>query len=775
MVDATAKTVNDVLALAGIDPAHLSVTACEKVDACTLRSQEGNAVQEKRFEDLEGLSAYVNQWIGAHPNLAKNKLPERSRLFRSVNPKFILFDSDKFQGSEGFLYRLRDEWKLVRDGGDAQNIPVLSEDLLKLAHAVLPPKEFEQATAILVKDPKPLTALLEALAGKTWKDLGLQASPTEFGNRNYPFEVPEDPKLPSFLSPFHAVNLTWHPEVKVPWSDPYLQVEWRGFLTEAGIKIQREKSSGDPWNAKYYFKGLLLMDSERIGDQVRVRVYSPLERLEQETVLSVPPKIPVQVLEPGKDGNPYSLKVHGLTFRVFAYFPDSAALEDKTKELQALGRALQKIPPAMLRPLSQGVGKEEPVQILLSSKELAFEVGWVKPEAFRITGANYNLVENRAWIPLTYDRIGRIDRGSTILHEIGGHAYSDFRVPQDGVEELADPSRSALRDYYAWKLAQIFSPSELATYDALSRKYLDWLGAGDRDENAGKKLATELQPFRKRMLERFLSEYAAEGGEGIGPHLKAPREFVAEVLAHFFLGLEDHDKWAAEVKREPLLRLIGMDYLFQQYGVETIGRISRGEVYSAQTFSTLLGIRVDGVDAEAYDSAGVSLDGKIRRGFVFPLQAGLQGLSLQSNDKSLSGLGGGVGIKLGYRWNNFGVGGLFEFAAYKMDASSLGLKDRLNVGTLDLGLWTQFSLQNKGFGIFFEPTLGYRNTSLDKAPGGGASFWMGANAGLGVLSNSLGLVLQNKWNLSQPGQWQNYGLMLYFDPAIFFRHAGVFD
>jgi hypothetical protein len=727
MGDTTANSLNKVLQLAGVDPSNLTVLSCEK-DFCDVNVNGGGT--EERPEIItsspnmkENFFLLINRWLDLKKDWMKNKGPNPSSLFRDISNHSALIDLDSDPEVDGVLYRSREGWKLK------------------------------------------LEAAYQA-EGLRWKDLGLQASPKEFAKKLPAFEVQEDPSAPEIFGLFHKVTLAGHPEVTIPWTDPYLLMEWKGFLEKAGVeKGYDETKKMSIYSTTVGGSSVKIMEEEWRGDEVKYRFFNPLGKLEREIAYKIPAKPSVTVFSPNNpEKEPYQVSVYGRKIAVWDYIPDNWAsiiFSFRKSILEGISEALQNIPESMIAPILDGVGPEKPLRIILATQDKARELGFVGKDEWRPGGYSRN--HNTFWYEADTDF-----REVDFLHDIGGHAYDDVWVPDKGWQGLTDPGQSALRDYYAWKLAQLFTPKELATYDRLSTQFRHWVHKKEKDPKEDERLEKPLTPFREKAVKRFVSEYAIEGSEGIRYHLNRPVEDFAEVMQTFFtylngrrsLDMSTHGStkdWDTYRSQEPLLTLVGMDYLFHQYKVSKIGNIRREEVYSKKAFKEVLGIDLDKINnEEAYRAAGIPLDADSRPGFTFPMTAGAQVFSQATGDRTATSVGPTLSVRAGYRGKKIGGGVSLDYSHQSSHSLDSGLWGQaywdltaLNSGTL------------RGITFFTGPAVGVRkNLSGDEA----TSVWAGADVGIGIFGGAISLVGEGKVNVSDLGQWKSLGVGLQFEP-----------
>jgi hypothetical protein len=586
----------------------------------------------------------------------------------------------------------------------------------------------------LPEESAPLAGEIQNLS---WKDLGLGASPRDFDLRCYAFRIQENPAAPEVFGPRHLVILAGHPERIIPWTDPYLLMEWRAFLRERGVEITEDQAKGKKC---YRYKGRLLLEEERTPEQATFRWFHPSGKLRDEIIypLASKPKVTVSALP---DKETYLVSVYNRPLRMEVHGPANPPSDDLTKSLACAGEILQKIPESMIAPMLTGDRAESPLILRASSPEHAKQKGWLgRAESW---AGKYFDGKNILW-----SNIADSCDQDHLFHEVGGHVYDDFAAADINSAGLVEETgRSALRDYFAWKLSRLFAPEELAAYNAATVRLRQWRLSEKQDPQEKKNLDKILAPFREKALRGFVSSYAIEGGYSIHGELAAPTENFAEVMRVFFTSLEGGADWSSSSDKEPLLTLVGMDYLFHEYGAARIGTIGREEVYSKKAFQTVLGIDVEQIRKPK----------DFRQGWTFAVTGGFQLSSPAAQGESISVDPAGM-VRGGYRVKEFG-GGL-----------SLGYAFQ-DSRPLDAGLWGHAhwdltppnSGTLRGVTLFGGPTLGIRNYLSENRP---ASFWAGANAGIGIFGGALSLISEGKVGATPLEEWQSLTLGIQFDPTL---------
>ncbi|MBI2083465.1 MAG: hypothetical protein HYT76_07820 [Deltaproteobacteria bacterium] len=542
-------------------------------------------------------------------------------------------------------------------------------------------------------------------------------SPEAFDRKFYAFEVKGELSLSSFFGPWHTVTLNGHPEVEVPWTDSYLLAEWESFLLGAGANREVDRWSGDS-RVTYSWKGKKLIVLSHTEEFLTFEFFDSSGKKSHVRKLTKPLRPPLRVVppKPGKNSSEYTLTIHGWDFKVIAIFPEDYDDEEKRETLKDIGEALQRLPQRRIGRYASSVGAEVPIKIIITTKEKAKELKFYLHGA----GGLYFSDQNHGWIDLeAEDHAFR----RTTLHEIAGHGDDDIRAPDDNPAYMTDSQRSALADYYVWKLRRCLSSEELATYAKASEIYRNRLRDPEASSFDLKILENDLDPFREKISRCFVSPYAVEGSRGIPSQLRAPREDYAEVVENFFEVLAGENGKV----HEPLFTLLGLDYLMDQYRVDSIGQIQQGEIFSKESFETVLGIHLafgEEVVAEVAEG-GEELSGgrwiRNRTGIVGTVRLGI-GVARQdmTDQDSLEKEAVRIEALPGYRWNHFSAGLVMAqnfFGGHSEESRS------------DIGLWSQL-LKEKGSFAFFLETEGGVGWAQSEDEEDSAAYWLGGGAGL---------------------------------------------
>lgn len=774
--ESTADAFNAVLRQAGIAETDLTVVSCDKKGACKIQVRQGNQHNEQTLATADKFFDFVNQWLQFNPKAAQNKYPNNSALFKPLGWQWTLVDYNSERGADGILHmgwkkspqrwwRLHNQaWRFIPSDSSLKQADTQTlAELMQLGRFLEKPTDLEKASQIL-KRPKPVIKLLEFLASKSWADLGLK-QPYDFSKKIYAFDIKKDssadgctrspystkPCPQPIFSPFssQAVTLAGHPDVVIPWSDPYLLMEWQAYLQDAGVRIQRKE--GDIASATYYYKSLRVLESARIDDGIRFSLFNPMGAKINELVVKSPSKPEVTVIVTDDPENHYSqITVYGRTLLVNASFPTSFTQDVKEKNLKAIGESLQEIPEVLIAQALDGSDNEIPLRIVAKFR--------LPEQPIRVRGV-YNYKTN-----VLYLRTRDSDELTGLFyHEIGGHVFDDFSIPfpnKDGGELfLANRDSSALKDYYRWKLAAVFSPSELATYDNLfwiNKRHFRDLASDPNDSELGEKFQKTkdaLLPFRSKASERFVSDYAIEG-RGLEFNMEFPSEFFAEVMAVFLSSMSGRKQWSSPRKREPLLTIVGLNYLFRKYDVSKIGNLEKQDAlsFSKKAFKEVLGIDLTHVneDFAPYAKALGQTQDKVQVSEARKVLSARyrQGIHTNISTGSLWFPGSNPLLKLGVELE-YGRRGkvptsdavFVPFLRYSALGLSGGISDQLSLGTklylegntsLELGLDTGNLILDSGVDDPLSVAFGFHGTVRWPLRLFGTDFEVGPTAGVFV-------------------------------------------
>ncbi|MBI2067467.1 MAG: hypothetical protein HYT77_05605 [Deltaproteobacteria bacterium] len=306
---------------------------------------------------------------------------------------------------------------------------------------------------------------------RDWNRRGLKVSVDRFHEQAYGFEVQSNPQFSQMVTPFHKVNLKGHADLIVPWSDPYLLMEWESVLIDAGAGRQARKE-GNSLIVVYSFKGRDFLKVTETPENVsflfigrsgqRLGAKTVLKPEEREVLISKPAPVPADATKETTQSQIYKIHFDKDEILVETYFPASVSEEKRFQTVSELALLLQALPSRMVLPFFQGEDGKLPLLFVLAPQKTAESL---KVKDGNPAGGNYNYSINRVWIDL--DPEGSMIR-STFLHEVTGHGTSDFFVPSNE-NRITEPDRSGLRDYYALSLQSCLTPQELANYMELSR------------------------------------------------------------------------------------------------------------------------------------------------------------------------------------------------------------------------------------------------------------------------------------------------------------------
>jgi hypothetical protein len=595
-------TVNQVLRSAGVQGSQLKILPCgtDKKEYCPLAAADKGRFKQ-RLSTAQDLFEFVNKRLELNPALAKKRGDNPARLFHPLAPQWILVDLDDKAGPDGILRQDGNGWELHMEGD--RTSPALSPAVKKLAEDFLP---------ALTERREGLSdaELLQKITEAGWKHLTAKLTPQDFIQGNFAFEMkrPQEAALPPFISPFHEITLRGYPGITVPWSDPYLLREWERFLHKAGVEIEisatlRRYESGEMRKENerktYRIKGYTFLEihyppAESENTAWKLRYLNPLGGVIKEIEIPMREKPSVRVYSPTAaeaDSSLYQVMVYNRPLKVWAYFPSKMPAAEKLSALREAGEKLQQIPEATLAPMLNGLEREKPISLyFFNDREQAKQVGIT---VLKNIQGQYEGANNQVAVVLNEE--GGISF-STLYHEVAGHAAADFMIPQDKLGYINDPSHSALRDYYLWKLRKAFNPKEL-------KPYHEWVVESESlkqeekpDEKKIRELEERLKPYREKISQYFISSYAAEGITGFLAQLRRPFEDLTEVTEYLYSGTISDLSLYSE---EPLLVLAGLHHLMAEYGVPRIGGIGRQEVFSHRAFKKVLGIDLQGMERVA--------------------------------------------------------------------------------------------------------------------------------------------------------------------------------
>ena len=825
MADQTQATLNGILRWAGVQAKHLKVTDCEEYGPCTIRFKKSptSDPQEKTFEKPAEAMAFINAWVALNSQWAANRHQNSAKLFQPLGSHWIMVDHDRREGIDGLIYhKSEDGWSYTAAGSSRKKID--SATFKKLTDLIGQSEQYAEIQRALKTRQSGLEAI-QYLSKLTWKDMGFVLDPAGFVGTVPGLKIEIDPDAPVLPLPFKSVRIQGEPPIEIPLTDPYLRMTWDTYLSQAGLKKHTFRYNEEEMIFTYRYRGLRVFNAKTDAKEIRYRFYSPLGNMVREISYPHPAKSPIGVRLPKKpESTEYTVSIHGQDLKVHGIFPTKWPEDQKREWLIKLGKGLSWLPKSMLGFMLKGSAKEKPLRIVLAPKLQAEKLGWVKRGDN--TFANYHFDDNVVWMPLPEINP---PPWHTYFHEIAGHAYADYLHSDPMGRAISGMEDFAFREYFIWKLTQVFTPAELKEYrekslilgqaaekfDVIATRLQELKQAFDEYSNridsgaevdgyfklkkeveAAEVLHKEreaevvrlreaLGPLRKKALTRFVSAYAIEGNSNLMDHARVPDEDFAEVSEVFYDSLTGNENWEDYHEKEPMLYLLGLDYLFHQYGVEKIGNIHRKKVFSRQAFREVLGIDLDKIDISAYREAGLDIELptypsaadveesppasededplKRQTGFSMPLGMGYQHLSLQTDSGTIQSEGLFLALQLGYQGRSGGVGTAFGFSHNKI--ASTPSTPAHSVNSLDGGVYGQV-LGDVGPATFFlDPKLGVR--WLSKQQEVDISLWLGAAGGIGFMGNGLSIRVHNKTNILDPGQWNEFGAGLMVDiPAL---------
>ncbi|MBI2500456.1 MAG: hypothetical protein HYW02_03100 [Deltaproteobacteria bacterium] len=586
---------------------------------------------------------------------------------------------------------------------------------------------------------------------RDWNRRGLKVSVDRFHEQAYGFEVQSNPQFSQMVTPFHKVNLKGHADLIVPWSDPYLLMEWESVLIDAGAGRQARKE-GNSLIVVYSFKGRDFLKVTETPENVsflfigrsgqRLGAKTVLKPEEREVLISKPAPVPADATKETTQSQIYKIHFDKDEILVETYFPASVSEEKRFQTVSELALLLQALPSRMVLPFFQGEDGKLPLLFVLAPQKTAESL---KVKDGNPAGGNYNYSINRVWIDL--DPEGSMIR-STFLHEVTGHGTSDFFVPSNE-NRITEPDRSGLRDYYALSLQSCLTPQELANYMELSRLIrnkedfpkvtgIDW-----------KVLESRIEAYRTKGEECFVSGYAIEGSDGIREELNEPHEDFAEVREAFYSLLlrEKPDlTFHAVRRRDKLLSLVGLLYLFEEYGVPSLGDISREDLFLRESFQKVLGVTLKPVDPEKVVQ-GVPIDDRAlrwvlkREAPLFQLQLGLLTESIDEGgrERSFQGLSSGLRLGKSYGRNAFGLA--FLYGDSLSNDGRRSERGRSYTGAL----WWDRNFGSEIVSFVVGPAIGARKLYLSRSEGDPVGLFGAIRGEVSFLYRIVGLYLQADW------------------------------
>lgn len=783
MSDVTSKSINTVLRTSGIPSSELTTTSCQQTGPCEIefrKDPKDKSTEKLTFQDIGELFEFVNQWLIKNPNAAKAKTSNSSPLFRPLTSEWALIDWNKTPGYDALLYRSDNQgWKVLQGKNSPEKVD--SERLKRLLERAKAAGYGDKIKEILAGS-NPGVTLIEFLSKLTWKDLGLKIDSKNFEKTVPGIKVDTQSAAHEIIGPWHRVTLDGNPDITVPWSDNYLRNSWFNLLAQNGLKYFSFQSENI-----FYFEGLSLIQLIHKGSVLEIRLLGPLGQIEQKTNVSIKsPEIVFDYPESSPEhGSLVEMKTQGEKIQVDASFSKGIPYSERLNRLRILARALSMIPSGLLRPMLSKKDKESPLTIK-----------YTEPTNSIIRG-DYDRYENSTDLPQETGIAPGYFLTKKVFHEIGGHAFSDFSVSKDNPAGITHPRESVIREYFAWKLLQIFTVQELKVYVDTSNEYsLAQKGVLSRDLDVVEK---SLSPFRSKATASFVSVYAVEGSEGLPDASSDPTEYFAESMRDFLQRYNDLQK-AQEPIKDPFLKMLGMEYFFRQYQVAKIGKLEHHELFSKKGFQEVLGIDLNQFDYKTAGKAGLlvspykppaeeatpenpkenkekpkspqptknkkdnSSSRELREsGFSLPLYAGAQFSDFPGDRK---GKGVFFALKPGFQGKHFGAGGLLGFNQTWFSETYQPLTAAISLDVGGYGQW----LQDLGpITFFLEPSMGYRHTSFSQKNQASETqnlFWLGAGAGVGAAGFSL--MSHYKLGVSGNGPSNEFGIGLIMDfPSLF--------
>ncbi|MBI2083464.1 MAG: hypothetical protein HYT76_07815 [Deltaproteobacteria bacterium] len=597
-----------------------------------------------------------------------------------------------------------------------------------------------------------------------WSSRGLSLSPGDFDRRAFAFHVRNDSSVPPSLSPFHQVTLKGHPDQHVPWTDPYLLAEWESFLLANGVTRAVYKED-NKLTTVYFFKDAPLVAVTQTENQVRFQFYDQKGNEILDKVFHKPEKPEVVIHQIVDNSSPqpefYRIGVLGHILTVFAFFPESCSPDQKKQILFRIGETFRTLPASEIAHyLNPPPGEEKALRIVLATREEAMKRGFISQDSSNTVAGIYHSGENFTWLGL----IGEGDPTlNSILHEIGGHADADLRVPENLVV-ITSPDQSALRDYYVWKVQKVATPDQIAAYEEALRLYKEMNSERDFNGFDYDLLGQVIDRFHEAASRHFLSTYALAGPRGIQDQALEPHEDYAEVRAIFLELLAPQQRGAQPVSfhelrsRDPLIVLMALGYLMDEYQVSEIGGIKREELFSEKAFREVLGIDLKSMKGKKLEVGDFRRTPEMRwvldrKGPVLHTRVGFSVGEMNDYGRPVPTISGPeFSLRPGYRFRSQAVGIKLEqgfFSSRPVSPPSPSDPERPFAFGLheEIGLWGQLMRENRGRAgamVLLEPTVGFR--SLDPGVGprrNGLS--VGGAVGAALLDGAFGLFLSGDY------------------------------
>ncbi len=716
MTQITINTLNEILKIAGIAPQVLKVVSTADADKKVI-NKDGSIFVGLKPERMKGskfvlsetsrpgtLFSDLNRYLSTHfsKHLSKIRQSNESDLFSFLgNDKEIAFvDLDSNKGPDRLLYHYPQGWKILNLQDKSIPTPTLIQLCLLLNKS--PKNEIQRRNH---------TWLRTQLQNLDWKDLGFKGvKGSDFNEKQYGFRAETRSLGIFFPDPSHPVHLKGHPEIQVPWSDPYLLSEWRSFLKKAGVEIH-----SDSHDNEYSYEGLRLFAEKKTAAGVRFTFYSPNGEIKHQLIFPEERQPDIQIRHmqgptPTTENSKkslYRILIDSHAVEVEVHFPNGTSKADRQQKIKNIVKAFEKIPLCFLKPLLTETGNEKPIRFVLSNKLIAEKLDIEK--RYQLNG-HYDVIHNHIWIN-TEPKEG-FNSEITLIHEIG-HALGDFLISQDNGRSITHPLSSFLRSYYLFKLSTIFTPDELKAYERLvvERRVL---AENHASKKALEPIAQKLAPYQDKLM-NFSTTYAMEG-LSIEEQMRQPYEDFADTFAWFVLCLQGFNSLKEfthnrmHVSEDPMARLFGLLYLMQKYQVSSVGNVEIDQVFSKASFQEVLNhsFKIQKSYVKALKDRGFPVDlPSARPGLTLPLHLGFDYFFLPKKIGASNPITASIELGAGYQNDFLGLGLSLTYGVGSIQGQPFK--------TLEERIWARFSSEDRlPLSLTVSPSLGVRHFIASK-------------------------------------------------------------
>ncbi|MBI2067468.1 MAG: hypothetical protein HYT77_05610 [Deltaproteobacteria bacterium] len=199
-------------------------------------------------------------------------------------------------------------------------------------------------------------------------------------------------------------------------------------------------------------------------------------------------------------------------------------------------------------------------------------------------------------------------------------------------------------------------------------------------------------------------------------------------------------------RRDKLLSLVGLLYLFEEYGVPSLGDISREDLFLRESFQKVLGVTLKPVDPEKVVQ-GVPIDDRAlrwvlkREAPLFQLQLGLLTESIDEGgrERSFQGLSSGLRLGKSYGRNAFGLA--FLYGDSLSNDGRRSERGRSYTGAL----WWDRNFGSEIVSFVVGPAIGARKLYLSRSEGDPVGLFGAIRGEVSFLYRIVGLYLQADW------------------------------